>query len=81
MLDSLTRLTKIPKEIIDSQIRKKALANAKERLMFEQLTPEELGADAFEVIVHEEIEKINAQIKDMSILPLIAFLGLELVLG
>ena len=81
MLSTLKATMNMPKALIEKKIREKAIVNAKERLMLEQLTPEELGLDQFEVIVHEEVEKIHAFIKDMSIGSLVTFLGLELLLG
>ena len=80
--DKLSSLKiKNPKEFIQSKIREKAIKNAKERLMYQQLTPEELGLDKFEVIVQEEEQKINDKIKNMSFVSVVAFLGLDNLLG
>ncbi len=40
MLDSIKNTLNYPKELIEKKIREKAIANAKERLMLEQLTPD-----------------------------------------
>ena len=81
MLDSIKNTLNYPKELIEKKIREKAITNAKERLMLEQLTPEELGLEKFEVITQEEVEKINHKIKDGSILTLVAALGADFLLG
>lgn len=81
MLKTIKATMNLPKALVEKKIREKAIVNAKERLMLEQLTPEEVGMEGFEVIVNEEVEKINTMIKDMSIASLIGFLGLELLLG
>lgn len=81
MLKTIKATMNLPKALVEKKIREKAIFNAKERLMLEQLTPEEVGMEGFEVIVNEEVEKINTMIKDMSIASLIGFLGLELLLG
>lgn len=81
MLDIVKNTLNIPKKLIAQKIREKAIYNAKERLMQEQLTPEELGLEKFEIIVHEEVEKINNKLKDTSILTLVGALGLDFLAG
>ena len=80
--DKLSSLKiKNPKEVIQNKIREKAIKNAKERLMYQQLTPEELGLDKFEVIVQEEEQKIHDNIKNMSFVSIVGLLGLDNLLG
>lgn len=81
MLNSIKNTLNYPKELIEKKIREKAITNAKERLMLEQLTPEELGLDKFEIIVQEEVEKINHKIKDGSIYTLAGALLADFLLG
>lgn len=69
---------KNPKKIIDDKIREKAIEKAKEKLMLNGLTVEEAG-DKFEIIVKEEEDKIKSDLKDKSLIGMIAALGLEMV--
>lgn len=71
----------IPKELLDSKIRDKAIKEAKIRLMEAGLTMEEAGIEKSEIIVKEEEDKIRKEIKDMSTASIIAMFGLEAMLG
>ena len=68
-------------EIIKDKIRDKAYENALERCKQEDVNPEDLSADEMGVIVNEEEKKIKGKIKDMTTSGLLAFLGLESILG
>lgn len=74
-------ITDVPKEMLDNAIREKAIKEAKIRLMEAGLTMEEAGMEKAEIIVKEEEDKIRQKIKDMSFTSIIAFLGLEAMLG
>jgi hypothetical protein len=71
----------MPKEMLDSKIREKAIKEAKIRLMEAGLTMEEAGLEKSEVIVKEEEDKIRQQIKDAGGAGVIGALALEAMLG
>ena len=68
-------------EIIKDKIRDKAYENALERCKQGDVNPEDLSADKMGVIVNEEEKKIKEKIKDMSFTAILAFFGLESILG
>ena len=68
-------------EIIKDKIRDKAYKNAIERCKQEKVNPDDLSADEMGVIVNEEEKKIKGKIKDMTTSGILAFLGLESILG
>ena len=68
-------------EIIKDKIRDKAYKNAIERCKQEKVNPDDLSADEMGVIVNEEEKKIKGKIKDMSFSGILAFFGLESILG
>ena len=68
-------------EIIKDKIRDKAYENALEICKQEDVNPENLSKGEMEVIVNEEEKKIKEKIKDMSFTAILAFFGLESILG
>ena len=66
---------------IKDNVRDKAYQNALERCKQSNVIPDDLSSDEMGVIVNEEEKKINDKIKDMSFKTVIAFLGLEAILG
>ena len=68
-------------EKIKDKIRDKAYENALETCKQGGVNPEDLSADKMGVIVNEEEKKIKEKIKDMSYKGIIAFFGLESILG
>ena len=68
-------------EIIKDKIRDKAYENALEKCKQEDVNPENLSKGEMEVIVNEEEKKIKEKIKDMSFTAILAFFGLESILG
>ena len=68
-------------EKIKDKIRDKAYKNAIERCKQENVNPDDLSADDMGVIVNEEEKKIKGKIKDMSFSGILAFFGLESILG
>ena len=71
----------IAAEKIKDKIRDKAYKNAIERCKQEKVNPDDLSADEMGVIVNEEEKKIKGKIKDMSFSGILAFFGLESILG
>ena len=68
-------------EIIKDKIRDKAYENALETCKQGDVNPEDLSKGEMEVIVNEEEKKIKEKIKDMSFTAILAFFGLESILG
>jgi len=68
-------------QIIKDKIRDKSYQNAIQRCKQSNVNPDDLSPDEMGVIVNEEEKKINDNIKDMSFKAVIAFLGLEAILG
>ena len=68
-------------EIIKDKIRDKAYENALERCKQGDVNPEDLSEDKMGFIVNEEEKKIKEKIKDMSFTAILAFFGLESILG
>lgn len=68
-------------EIIKDKIRDKAYENALESCKQGDVNPEDLSADEMGVIVNEEEKKIKDKIKNRSFPAILAFLGLESILG
>ena len=68
-------------EKIKNKVRDNAYQNALERCKQSVVNPNDLSSDEMGVIVNEEEKKINDNIKDMSFKAVIAFLGLEAILG
>ena len=68
-------------EIIKHKIREKAYKSALERCRQEKVNPENLSKKNMEVIVNEEEKKIKDKIKNRSFSAILAFLGLESILG
>ena len=66
---------------IRDKIRDKAYKNAVERCKLEEVDPDVLSVDEMGVIVNEEEKKIQGKIKDMTTSGILAFLGLESILG
>mgnify|MGYP001038232952 CR=1 FL=1 len=71
----------IAAEKIKDKIRDIAYKNAIERCKQEKVNPDDLSADEMGVIVNEEEKKIKGKIKDMTTSGILAFLGLESILG
>lgn len=65
------------KRKIDTRIREKAIARATTRIYLHGKRPEEYDADLLEVIVKEEEDKLKSELKDKSIIMLLAALGLS----
>ena len=68
-------------EKIKYKIRDKAYKNAQETCKLRGLNSDELSTDEMGVIVKEEEQKLKEKIKDMSFKGIIAFFGLESILG
>jgi hypothetical protein len=69
-----------PKKLINRKVREKAIAAAKEKLMYNGLTPEEAG-DKFEIIVKEEEDRIFSELKNKSIAGMLLALGIDVILS
>lgn len=65
------------KQKINARIREKAIARATTRIYLHGKRPEEYDADLLEVIVKEEEDKLKGELKDKSIIMLLAALGLS----
>ncbi len=68
-------------EIIKDKIRDKAYENALESCKQGDVNPEDLSKGEMEVIVNQEEKKIKEKIKNMSFTAILAFFGLESILG
>ena len=68
-------------EIIKDKIRDKAYENALERCKQRDVNPEDLSEDKMGFIVNEEEKKIKDKIKNRSFSAILAFFGLESILG
>lgn len=65
------------KQKIQLRIREKAIARATTRIYLHGKRPEEYDPDLLEAIVKEEEDKLKSELKDKSILMLLAALGLS----
>ncbi|WP_373090275.1 hypothetical protein [Zhongshania sp.] len=59
-----------------TRIREGAITNAKKQLAMKGITPDELGADELEILVHDEEFKLRGKLKHYSLAALIAALTL-----
>ncbi|TVZ39169.1 hypothetical protein P886_3564 [Alteromonadaceae bacterium 2753L.S.0a.02] len=60
-----------------ASIRAKAIERAKTRIYLHGKKPEEFEEDVLEIIVKEEEDKIKAELKDKTIIALLAALGIS----
>jgi len=65
------------KERVDIRIREKAIARAKTRIYLHGKTPDDYAPEILETIVKEEEDKLKSELKDRSIIVLLAALGLS----
>jgi len=69
------------KHKLDTIIKGKALKNAKERALLENVIFSELNNEEQEIIIKEEIDKIKSSIKDLSLKAALAYIGLDFIIG
>lgn len=65
------------KQRIETRIRNKAIERAKTRIYLHGRKPEDYDANVLEIIVKEEEDKIKSELKNKTIVALLAALGLS----
>lgn len=76
----LTRFPKAMRQKVKQKLRNKAIARAETRILLNGRKVEDFSESELEIIVKEEEDKLIANIKEKSVLAILAMLGLS-VLG